>query len=186
LSKARSLIFSLAFTLLLADQITKWWAVTFLSERGPINIVGSILRFNFATNPGAAFNIGSNFTIFLTIFAVIVSIGLVIFSFKIVDFTWSLAFGILLGGVLGNLSDRLFREPGFLHGHVVDFIQLPNWPIFNIADIAITTSGVLIALLIYRNIEPFPTFGSRRDETLTQADLHGDGEADHENGGEKK
>ncbi|MDA2984704.1 MAG: signal peptidase II [Actinomycetota bacterium] len=185
MSKARSLIFSLAFALLLADQITKWWAVAFLSDRGPINILGSFLRFNYATNPGAAFNIGSNFTIFLTIFAVIVSIGLFIFSFKIADFTWSLAFGILLGGVLGNLSDRLFREPGFLHGHVVDFIQLPKWPIFNIADIAITSSGVLIAVLIYRNIEPFPTFGTRRDEILTQSDGQDSGEVGHEDGGEK-
>ena len=91
----------------------------------------------------------------------------------------------MLGGVLGNLSDRLFREPGFLHGHVVDFIQLPKWPIFNIADIAITASGVLIAVLIYRNIEPFPTFGTRRDEILTQSDGQDSGEVGHEDGGEK-
>lgn len=176
MSKARSLIFSLAFILLLADQMTKWWAVAFLSDRAPINILGTFLRFNHTTNSGAAFNIGSNFTIFLTIFAVIVSIGLAIFAFKITHFAWSLAFGTLLGGVLGNLADRLFREPRFLHGHVVDFIQLPNWPIFNIADIAITTAGVLIAVLIYRNIEPFPTFGSRRDEIVNQSDQHDGGE----------
>ncbi len=71
-----------------------------------------------------------------------------------------MGFGILLGGVLGNLTDRIFRAPQFLQGHVVDFIQLPNWPIFNIADMGITVAGILIAYLLFKDIQPFARFAS--------------------------
>lgn len=159
LRRSRQWIFTLALLLLALDQASKWWAVRYLDGRPAIEILGEFLRFNHTTNSGAAFNIGSNFTIFLTVFALIVTAGLVIFARKVVDLRWSIGFGVLLGGVLGNLTDRIFREPQFLHGHVVDFIQLPNWPIFNIADIAITTSGIWIAYLLFRDVQPFATFG---------------------------
>ena len=86
-----------------------------------------------------------------------------IFARKIIDQRWALGFGILIGGVLGNLSDRIFREPQFLHGHVIDFIQIPNWPIFNVADIAITTSGALISYLLFKDVKPFATFSDHFD-----------------------
>lgn len=128
-------------------------------------MIGSLLRLNHTTNSGAAFNIGSNFTIFLTVFALIVTTALVIFARKVIEQRWAMGFGILLGGVLGNLTDRVFREPQLLHGHVVDFIQIPNWPIFNIADIAITISGMLIAYLLFKDVGPFATFGDHADES---------------------
>jgi signal peptidase II len=127
-------------------------------------VIGSLLRLNYTTNSGAAFNLGSNLTIVLTVFAMVVTVGLLVFTTKIAHSVWAIAIGTLLGGVLGNLSDRIFREPRFLHGHVVDFIQLPRWPIFNFADIAITISAAILAFLIFRNVEPFITFGQRRDE----------------------
>lgn len=162
---------SIALLLLALDQSSKFWAVTYLESRGTINVLGSLLRLNHTTNSGAAFNIGSNFTIFLTVFAIIVSAGLIIFARKIVDMRWAVGFGGLLGGVLGNLSDRIFREPQFLHGHVVDFIQIPNWPIFNVADMAITGSGALIAYLLFKEIKPFASFAD------SNKDLDDDGGA---------
>jgi len=161
LARSRRTILLLALSLFSLDQASKWWAVTYLDGRKPLNVLGEFLRFNHTTNSGAAFNIGSNFTIFLTVFALIVTTGLIIFSRRVVEPRWAIGFGALLGGVLGNLTDRIFREPQFLHGHVVDFIQLPNWPIFNVADIAITCSGFWIAYLLVRDVQPFATFGER-------------------------
>ncbi len=158
LSKSRRIIFFLAVSTLALDQSTKWWAVSYLESRDPIVLLGGLLSFNHTTNSGAAFNLGSNFTIFLTTFAIIVTTALIIFARKVVEPRWTLGFGLLLGGVLGNLSDRILREPRFLHGHVVDFIELPNWPIFNIADIAITLSGFLIAYLLFKDVQPFARF----------------------------
>lgn len=140
------------------DQASKTWAVQYLSDRDPIKVLGDLLRFNHTTNSGAAFNIGADLTVFLTVFALVVATGLIIFARRVVEIRWSIGFGILLGGVLGNLTDRIFREPRLLHGHVVDFIELPHWPIFNIADIAITTAGLLIFSLLWRDIRPYATF----------------------------
>lgn len=168
-SRCSKVIAGLALSLLALDQASKFWAVTSLESRGSINILGSFLKLNHTTNSGAAFNMGSNFTIFLTVFAIIVSAGLIIFAGKIVEIRWAVGFGGLLGGVLGNLSDRIFREPRFLHGHVVDFIQIPNWPIFNVADIAITSSGVLIAYLLFKDIKPFATFADSNQSEQSNA-----------------
>jgi len=132
LARSRRTILLLSLSLLSLDQASKWWVVT---------------------------NLDGHFTIFLTVFALTVTTGLIIFARKVADLRWAIGFGVLLGGVLGNLTDRIFREPQFLHGHVVDFIQLPNWPIFNVADIAITCSGFWIAYLLLRDIKPFATFG---------------------------
>lgn len=159
-AQARRKIFLLASTILSLDQASKWWAVTSLERRDPIELLGGFLKLNHTTNSGAAFNIGSNLTIFLTCFAIIVATGLIIFARKVVEPRWVMGFGILLGGVLGNLIDRIFRAPTFLQGHVVDFIQLPNWPIFNIADIAITSAGALIAYLLFKDVQPFARFSS--------------------------
>lgn len=161
LARSRRTILLLSLSILSLDQGSKWWAITYLDGREPVAVIGELLRFNHTTNSGAAFNIGSNFTIFLTVFALIVTTALIIFARKVVEPRWSIGFGVLLGGVLGNLADRIFREPQFLHGHVVDFIQLPNWPIFNVADIAITCSGFWIAYLLVRDIKPFASFGER-------------------------
>lgn len=163
LAQARRRIFLVATALLALDQVSKWWAVAYLEKREPIELLGGLIKLNHTTNSGAAFNIGSNLTIFLTSFAIIVASGLIIFARKVVEPRWVLGFGILLGGVLGNLTDRVFRAPMFLQGHVVDFIQLPNWPIFNIADIAITTAGILIAYLLFKDVQPFARFTTEGD-----------------------
>lgn len=162
-ARSRRWILLLSLSILAFDQSSKWWAVEYLETRGPIEVIGELLRFNHTTNSGAAFNIASNATVFLTVFALLVTAGLIIFARKVVDLRWAIGFGVLLGGVLGNLTDRILREPQLLHGHVVDFIQIPHWPIFNIADIAITTSGFWIAYLLFRDVQPFATFGDDRE-----------------------
>jgi signal peptidase II len=163
LNKARRRILLLALLVLGLDQGTKWWAVSYLEGRSAVPLIGDLLRLNHTTNSGAAFNIAANSTVFLTAFALIVTAALLVYARKVIEPRWVVGFGVLLGGVLGNLTDRVFREPQFLHGHVVDFIQLPNWPIFNFADIAITLSGGWIAYLLLRDIQPFATFGSHRE-----------------------
>lgn len=183
LARSRRRIFLLSLTILAIDQFSKAWAISFLERRDPIELIGGMLTFNHTTNSGAAFNIGADLTIFLTVFAIIVTSGLIVFARKVVDTRWSFGFGILLGGVLGNLSDRIFREPRFLHGHVVDFIQLPNWPIFNVADIAITTSGFFIAYLLFKDVQPFARFtdhpsdghsGPSHEQRQEEVNGHGD------------
>jgi signal peptidase II len=74
------------------------------------------------------------------------------FGAKVMSKWWSIAMGLALGGVLGNLADRIFRPPYRLQGEVIDFLQLPNWPIFNVADMAVVSSAVLIAILSFKNI----------------------------------
>lgn len=177
MSSRQRVIYLLALLILSVDQASKIWAVQTLEGREPIELLGKFLRLNHTTNSGAAFNIGSNFTIFLTVFAIIVTAGLILFSRKIVNLRWAIGFGVLLGGVLGNLSDRLFREPQFLHGHVVDFIELPRWPIFNVADIAITLSGFFIAYLLFKDVKPFANFG---DLQRAERDLNRESKSNHD------
>jgi signal peptidase II len=76
------------------------------------------------------------------------------YSIKITSFGWSIVLGLALGGILGNLSDRIFRAPGYFVGHVIDWIQLPNWPVFNLADSAIVVAATLAVILSIRNISP--------------------------------
>lgn len=112
------------------------------------------LTLRLIRNPGAAFSLGESVTpVFAVLsFAVLVFV-LVRLAPRIGHVGWAVALGLLSAGVSGNLADRLFRQPGFLHGHVVDFLQLPNWPIFNVADMCITSAAVLIMILsVVRNV----------------------------------
>ena len=111
-----------------------------------------LLHWYYIRNSGAAFSIGENVTWVFTIIMAAVSIAILLQLRKLGSAWWALALGLLLGGALGNLTDRLFREPSFAMGHVVDFIQLPNFAIFNIADSAVVSSVVIICLLTLRGI----------------------------------
>lgn len=136
------------------DQATKVWAERALADRDPVEVIGSLLRFTLVRNPGAAFSAGTGITPVITLVALTVFLGVLVMAFRVADRRWAIALGLLLAGVSGNLTDRIFRDPGPLRGHVVDFLQLPNWPVFNIADIWINIAAVLIVLLSIRNI-PF-------------------------------
>lgn len=141
-----------AVAVVLIDQTTKLWAVASLEGQPDRQIVGDLLRFSFVRNPGAAFGLGGGATIVFSIVAVIVVVVLIRMSAKLVSYWWGVALGLMLGGATGNLIDRIFREPAALQGHVVDFLRLPNWPVFNVADMALVSSAVLIVALSVLNV----------------------------------
>jgi signal peptidase II len=134
------------------DQLTKTWAVSALTGRGPVDLVGGLLRLELTRNSGAAFSFATGMTWIFTLVAAAVVITIVRVSRRLGSVGWSVALGLLLGGALGNLGDRLLRAPGFAVGHVVDFLELPHWPVFNVADSCIVGSAVLIGLLGLRGI----------------------------------
>lgn len=133
------------------DQVLKNYLIENLTIGKPIDFIGSLVRLNLVFNDSAAFSIGFGATWIFTIISTIAALALIWFSFKIETVGWAVMGGVLLGGVTGNLIDRLFREPGFAIGHVVDYIQIPfNFPIFNIADIAIFTICSLSVIRVMR------------------------------------
>jgi len=149
-----------AVVVYMADQLTKAWVSANLQPDQPRELVGSVLQLNLTRNPGAAFSIGTGATWVLTSIASAVVVFIVITARRLGSRGWAAALGLLLGGSLGNLTDRMFRAPGPGRGHVVDFLQLPAWPIFNIADSAIVSAAVLIGLLAFRGISVDGTHAS--------------------------
>jgi signal peptidase II len=136
----------------LLDLLTKTLALERLEVGSPVNVLGDWFRLTLVFNPGAAFSLGTSATVFLSLFA-IVAAGVVLYVARSVgDRIWAIGLGLLLGGILGNLTDRLFREPGPLRGHVVDMFQVPNWPVFNVADICINLAAGIIVLQAFRGI----------------------------------
>ncbi len=134
------------------DQLTKLWVTSSMVEGERIPVLPPLLHWYFIRNSGAAFSIGENVTWVFSIIMAGVSIAILFQVRKLGSAWWALALGLLLGGALGNLTDRLFREPSFGMGHVVDFIQLPNFAIFNIADSAVVSAVVIICILTLRGI----------------------------------
>jgi signal peptidase II len=147
---ARALRGSLAIaaTVVLVDQLTKQWALNALDD-GPIDVVWT-LRFNLAFNKGMAFSQGTGFGPIIGIVALVVIVILLVSVGRSSSRLYPLAVGLIVGGAIGNLIDRLFRDPGWLRGAVVDFIDVQWWPIFNVADIAVTVGGVL---LLYTSVQ---------------------------------
>jgi signal peptidase II len=134
------------------DLLTKQLALTNLSDGSVVRILGGAVNFDLTRNSGAAFSIGSNLTIVFPIITLVVLGGIVWLARQLRSVPWALSMGLIVGGALGNLLDRLFRAPGPLHGHVVDFISVfaPNgeaFPIFNAADSSLFC-GVVLAILL--------------------------------------
>ena len=134
------------------DLGTKVLAVAHLTPGEPRDVVGGLLRLDLVRNPGAAFSTGTSYTLLLSVIAVVAAGVVIRFGSRLGNRTWALALGLLLAGVCGNLTDRVFREPGFLRGHVVDFLELPHWPVFNVADMLIDAAVVLIVIQTWRGI----------------------------------
>ena len=140
------------------DQLVKFWVVAAIRPRiesgeGPIVLLGGLLKFTYVENTGAAFSIGVGYTWIFSIVAVVVAVVILRTSRRLGSIAWAIALGGLLGGLLGNLIDRLTRPPGPGLGYVVDFIQLPNFAVFNVADMFITCSAVFMVLLALRGID---------------------------------
>jgi signal peptidase II len=141
------------------DFSTKAWALNSVSPVRPTPIIGTFLQLRLVFNPGAAFSVGTSVTFLFTILSAAAVAGIAYFAIKIINRWWSLVLAFALGGILGNLTDRIFREPSLFNGHVIDWIELPRWPVFNIADIAIVCAAVLSVLLITKEISPFAPTG---------------------------
>jgi signal peptidase II len=136
-------------SVLALDQATKAWAVSELSRR-TISVIGRTVEFRLGRNTGSAFSLFQGFTPLLAVLAVAVAVVLARAARRSNDLVTVFALSLVLGGSLGNLADRLFRMPGFLHGAVVDFIGLGWWPTFNVADSAITIGALMLALFGWR------------------------------------
>ncbi|MEU4289551.1 signal peptidase II [Kribbella sp. NPDC026596] len=139
--------------ILFLDQLTKALALQHLTPGEPVNVIGSLLKFNLIRNSGAAFSLGSGYTPYISAVQITVAIGVIYLSRKLGSAGWAVAFGLLFGGAVGNIIDRVFREPSPFHGHVVDFLQTPHWAIFNIADMAVTSAAILLVIQTLRGIK---------------------------------
>jgi signal peptidase II len=146
------LFLAVALVLYAVDQVTKHLAVTHLADRPDVRVFGEVLQLHLTYNPGAAFSLGTEFTVGLTALAAVATVVLLWMSRRVGDRVWAVALGFLLAGIDGNLTDRIVREPAPFHGHVVDFLMLPNWPVFNVADICINIGVGLILLQVLRGV----------------------------------
>lgn len=146
------LLVGVAVFVLGADLISKAVVVAGLSGHAPIRLLGGLLTIRLLRNSGAAFSIGTSMTFVFTAIAVGVIVFILRTARKLHSLPWAITLGLLLGGATGNLSDRLFRAPGPMRGSVVDWIELPHWPVFNLADSAIVCGGVLAVLLAIRGL----------------------------------
>lgn len=145
------LFLGVAVFIVLIDQLTKKLAVANLHPFESVSFIADLVRFNLVFNDSAAFSLGGSATWVFTLLSSLAALALLWFGPKFRTTGWLILIGLALGGVVGNLMDRLFRNPGFPNGHVVDFIQIPfNFPIFNFADSAITIAAAIIAIRIIR------------------------------------
>ena len=139
---------------LATDVVTKVHAVQFLDPGVGVPLVGRLVTLRLIRNPGAAFSQGEGFTWVFAVAAILVLAFVVVRLVpRLGHVGWAVALGLLVAGVSGNLADRLFRAPGPFRGHVVDFLQLPHWPIFNVADMCITAAAVMVVVLsLFKNV----------------------------------
>jgi signal peptidase II len=142
--------------IILFDQGTKYWAEETLERGVPVPVIGEAIQWQLVYNPGAAFGIGGDFTWILSLVAVFAVIGLSVFVTRISSVAWALAAGALLGGAISHLGDRLFREPGFARGEIVDFINYFGFFVGNVADIALVSGAIGIVLLSLIGVNPRP------------------------------
>jgi signal peptidase II len=150
--RIRVLLFGTFGVLYAVDQATKWLAVDRLTGKPDRDLLGDLLVLHLTRNPGAAFSTGTSHTELFTVLALLAVLVVLWLSRRLGSRAWAVAFGFLLAGILGNLTDRIFRAPGVLRGHVVDFLMLPHWPIFNVADMCINVAAALILVLAFRGI----------------------------------
>ncbi|MFF9348621.1 signal peptidase II [Streptomyces sp. NPDC014734] len=147
-------LFGVAVVAYLLDLVSKLVVVAKLEHHQPIEAIGTWLRFDVIRNSGAAFSFGEAYTIVFTAIAATVIVVIARLARKLYSLPWAIALGLLLGGALGNLTDRLLRAPGFFRGAVVDFISVEHFAVFNLADSAIVCGGILIVLLSFRGLDP--------------------------------
>lgn len=185
-------LFGIAGLLVGLDVLTKSLAVAHLDDAPPVKLLGGALYLVLFRNPGAAFNLATGLTWLLALLAIVVVIAIIWFARKLRSMGWAIGIGLVLGGAAGNLVDRIFREPGPLRGHVIDFLSVfaPDgsvWPVFNLADSGIVCGGILVVLLALLGYDYDGTVPQRRrrsSDTGDEAVQDGAaGESDHDRPG---
>jgi signal peptidase II len=148
---SRWLYLVVALVAITVDQLTKNLAIATLELGTSYPVLGEVLSWRLLYNDSAAFGLGFGYTWILAVISSVAALATIWYSRKLQSISWSLMIGVFLGGVVGNLIDRLIREPSFGNGHVVDFIQVPfNFPIFNLADTFIVSMAILSVLRVMR------------------------------------
>ncbi|UVF78319.1 signal peptidase II [Gordonia mangrovi] len=171
--KSRRVVWTLlgiAATVIGLDLLTKTLAVNLLEPGEPVRIIGDAVTLRLVRNSGAAFSMAAGYTWVLTIVALLVVIGIIRYSSRLRSAWWVLGLGLVLGGAMGNLADRLFRAPGPLRGHVVDFVSVGWWPVFNVADSAVVCGAVLLVVLSLLGFE----YDGSRSGWAARRQGHGD------------
>ncbi|MET9808320.1 signal peptidase II [Streptomyces halstedii] len=138
----------------LLDLVSKTIVVAELEHRAPVEIFGDWLKLEVIRNAGAAFSFGEAYTVIFTAIASVVIIVIIRLARKLYSLPWAIALGLLLGGALGNLTDRIFRAPSMFQGAVVDFISPAHFAVFNLADSAIVCGGFLVVILSFKGLDP--------------------------------
>jgi signal peptidase II len=147
------LLITVAGVILVTDVITKVIAVELLTPGRPVPIIGDTVTWTLVRNSGAAFSMATGYTWVLTLIASAVVAGIIWMGRRLVSPWWAVGLGMILGGALGNLVDRFFRSPGPLRGHVVDFLSIGWWPVFNVADPAVVGGAILLVILSLRGYD---------------------------------
>ncbi len=150
----------------LLDQITKAWALVALDDRD-VGVIGDFFTLRLVFNPGAAFSTGTEYTIVFTCLSAVAAVAVLYFSRRMANTLWAVGLGVLLAGILGNLTDRVFREPEPFRGHVIDFLSFGNFPVFNFADVFINVAAGVIILQSLRGVA---LDGSRETDADTAPD----------------
>lgn len=150
------------------DYVSKNWALNYLDGQEPKKLIGNLLKLTFTRNSGAAFSFATGGAILLATFAILVILAIGYWAPRITSRRWGVVLGLVLGGTLGNLSDRILRanaRTGVMKGQVIDWIELPHWPVFNLADASIVIAAVFASYLSLRNISPITKNHSRGDDS---------------------
>ncbi len=157
------LLVGVAAVILALDIVTKVLAVRLLTPGQPVSIIGETITWTLVRNSGAAFSMATGYTWVLTLIASGVVIGIIWMGRRLVSPWWAIGLGMILGGAMGNLVDRFFRSPGPLRGHVVDFLSIGWWPVFNVADPSVVGGAILLVVLSLFGFD-FDTIGRRRPD----------------------
>jgi signal peptidase II len=143
-------LFAVAAAIVAIDQVTKALVVSNLREDQPRRVIGGVLSWTLQRNPGSAFGLFRHFPVVFTVLAALIAVAIVVRAPRVHDRLVGVALGLVLGGALGNLVDRIARPPGVFRGRVVDFIDFHWWPVFNVADSAVVIGAVLLLISSYR------------------------------------
>jgi signal peptidase II len=162
------LLLSVAAVVLALDIATKVLAVKLLIPGRPVSIIGDTVTWTLVRNSGAAFSMATGYTWLLTVIATGVVVGIFWMGRRLVSPWWAVGLGMILGGAMGNLVDRFFRSPGPLRGHVVDFLSIGWWPVFNVADPSVVGGAILLVALSVFGFD-FDSVGRRQADDVLEA-----------------